>query len=34
LSARRVGGAKPYVLAGALGVVAGVISVAFAVLRR
>jgi hypothetical protein len=34
LPARRRGGAKPYILAGALGVVAGLVSFAFAVLRR
>lgn len=32
--ARRQGAAKPYILAAALGLVAGLFSVAFAVLRR
>jgi len=34
LSARRNGGVKPYIMAGALGVVAGIMSFAFAKLRR
>jgi hypothetical protein len=32
--ARRRGAARPYILAGALGLVAGLLSLAFAVLRR